>query len=111
LANGQPFTVPGLHVVQTDSDHWVENLAGLGACGTQVFIGFVGTTPQQGHPLLPVLQVAEKSALPSAATEDVDILFTDDAGENTSALFRVLEETVQETYTPVATAGGFVDFQ
>src|SRR5262249_47772445 len=52
LANGQPFERPGLHVVATDSDHWVENLTGLGACGARLFVGLVTDTPQQGHPML-----------------------------------------------------------
>src|SRR5690606_2127696 len=33
LLYGQPFTQAGLHIVATESDHWVENLAGLGGCG------------------------------------------------------------------------------
>jgi altronate dehydratase len=111
LAYGQPLTVPGFHVVQTDSDHWVENLAGLGGCGAQVFLGFVGDTPQQGHPMLPVLQIAEEAALPTAATADVDVVFTADGDANLALLHRLLTSTARGAYTPVASAGGFVDFQ
>jgi len=89
LAYGQPLTVPGFHVVQTDSDHWVENLAGLGGCGAQVFLGFVGDTPQQGHPMLPVLQIAEEATLPAAATADVDVVFTADGDANLALLHRL----------------------
>jgi altronate dehydratase len=111
LAYGQPLTVPGFHVVQTDTDHWVENLAGLGACGVQVFVGFVGTAPQQGHPMLPVLQVAEATVLPASAVADIDALFTDNADENHALLRRLVTATAQRAYAPVASAGGFVDFQ
>jgi altronate dehydratase len=111
LAYGQPMTVPGLHVVQTDSDHWVENLAGLGGCGAQVFLGFVGDTPQQGHPMLPVLQIAEAATLPAAATADVDLVFTADGDANLARLHGLLTATARGAYTPVASAGGFVDFQ
>ena len=111
LAYGQPLTVPGFHVVQTDSDHWVENLAGLGGCGAQVLVGFVGDSVQQGHPMLPVLQIAEAGALPPAAVVDVDAVFTDDGAANAAALQQLVSATVQRTYTPVATRGGFVDFQ
>jgi altronate dehydratase len=111
LAYGQPLTAPGFHVVQTDSDHWVENLAGLGGCGTQVFVGFVGDSVQQGHPMLPVLQIAETGALPAAAVADVDAVLADDSAANEVALQRLVTATVERTYTPVASAGGFVDFQ
>ncbi|MEI6051197.1 MAG: UxaA family hydrolase, partial [Opitutaceae bacterium] len=111
LAYGQPLTAPGFHVVQTDSDHWVENLAGLGGCGVQVFVGFVGDSVQQGHPMLPVLQIAETGALPAAALVDVDHVFTDDRAANRLALQRLVMTTLERTYTPVANSGGFVDFQ
>ena len=111
LAYGQPLTEPGFHVVQTDSDHWVENLAGLGACGVQVFVGFVGVAPQQGHPMIPVLQLAEEATLPAAAAADVDLIFTADGDANLAQLRRLVSATAQRTYTPVASAGGFVDFQ
>lgn len=111
LAYGQPLMVPGFHVVQTDSDHWVENLAGLGGCGAQVFLGFVGDTPQQGHPMLPVLQIAEEATLPTAASADVDVVFTADGDANLALLHRLLTSTARGAYTPVASAGGFVDFQ
>ena len=111
LAYGQPLTAPGFHVVQTDSDHWVENLAGLGGCGVQVFVGFVGDSVQQGHPMLPVLQIAETGALPAAALVDVDHVFTDDRTANRLALQRLVTTTLERTYTPVANSGGFVDFQ
>jgi altronate dehydratase len=111
LAYGQPCTEPGLHLVQTDSDHWVENLAGLGACGVHLFLGLVGESPQQGHPMLPVLQVAERSVLRAAAAQDVDVILNGDVAVDEAVLLRVLADTAQGDYTPVANAGGFVDFQ
>lgn len=111
LAYGQPFTKPGLHLVQTDSDHWVENLAGLGACGVHVFLGLVEDSPQQGHPMLPVLQVAERSTLPAAAAGDVDVILKGDLVADEVELLRVLARTAEGRQTPVASAGGFVDFQ
>ncbi len=111
LAYGQPFTAPGLHVVATDSDHWVENLTGLGACGAHLFLGLVGDTPRQGHPLLPLVQAAEPDVLPAASVADVDLLLTPDADANESALLRLLGAVAQGDLLPVANAGGFVDFQ
>jgi altronate dehydratase len=111
LAYGQPFTTPGLHLVQTDSDHWVENLAGLGACGAQVFFGLVGETSQQGHPMLPVLQIAEPGILPVEAAQDVDLILEGDPAKDEAALLQLLTDTLQGARMPVATAGGFTDFQ
>jgi altronate dehydratase len=111
LAYGQPCTEPGLHLVQTDTDHWVENLAGLGACGVHAFIGLVGDSPQQGHPMLPLVQVAERSVLRAAAAQDVDIVLNGDLAVAEAVMLRVLADTLQGDYTPVANAGGFVDFQ
>ncbi len=111
LAYGQPFTAPGLHLVQTDSDHWVENLAGLGACGVQVFLGLVGDTSQQGHPMLPVLQVAEPGILPASMRPDVDVMLEGDALADEATLLRWLADLAQGVRQPAATAGGFTDFQ
>ena len=111
LAYGQPFTVPGLHLVATDSDHWVENLAGLGGCGAHLFLGLVGDTPQQGHPLLPVVQIASGGALPAAAAADVDLVLTGDPAADETAVLGLLLATAQNEFLPAANAGGFVDFQ
>jgi altronate dehydratase len=111
LAYGQPVTEAGLHLVQTDTDHWVENLAGIGACGVHAFIGLVGDSPQQGHPMLPLVQVAERSVLRASAAQDVDVILNGDLAVDEAVVLRVLADAVQGDYTPVANAGGFVDFQ
>jgi altronate dehydratase len=111
LAYGQPLTGPGLHLVATESDHWVENLAGLGGCGAHVLMGLVGDSPQQGHPLLPVVQVAAPGALATTALVDVDAVLTGDVAVDAATLHDLLVATVQRERQPVANAGGFVDFQ
>ncbi len=110
LAYGQPLTEPGLHVVQTDTDHWTENLAGLGACGAQVFLGMVGDTPQQGHPLLPLWQLAEPGTLSPGAAEDVDLILSGAPTDSQAILGLVVASAAGERQ-PKANAGGFVDFQ
>ena len=111
LAYGQLFTEAGLHVVATDTDHWVENLTGLGGCGVHVFVGLVGDTPQQGHPMLPVLQVAEADTLEAAAMQDVDVVLTGEREANEAIVLRLLCATAQGDAVAKASAGGFVDFQ
>ncbi|MEO6001784.1 MAG: UxaA family hydrolase [Opitutus sp.] len=111
LAYGQPITTDGLHIVATETDHWVENLAGLGGSGVHVLIGLVGDTPQQGHPMLPVVQVAEAGAVGPARIQDVDIVLTGDPESDAAMLLRHLAATVSGETVPTANAGGFVDFQ
>lgn len=111
LAYGQPFAEPGLHLMQTDSDHWVENLTGLGAAGVHVFLGLAGNSSQQGHPMLPVLQVAERGTLPEGATKDIDAILQGEIAEDAAMLLRRVVETARGDYLPSANAGGFVDFQ
>jgi altronate dehydratase len=108
LAYGQPLELPGLHVVATDTDHWVENLTGLGACGAHLFVGLVSDTAQQGHPMLPVLQLAQ-ALLPGAARADIDHVLTGES--DVEAVVRLVLATVRGDYVPASTAGGFVDFQ
>ncbi|RXK54506.1 altronate hydrolase [Oleiharenicola lentus] len=110
LAYGQPLTDAGLHVVQTDTDHWTENLAGLGACGVQVFLGIVGDTPQQGHPLLPLWQLAEAGTLSPGAAEDVDLMLAGEAAD-AGTILGLVAAAVSGERSPKANAGGFVDFQ
>jgi hypothetical protein len=111
LAYGQPLTVPGFHVVATDTDHWGENLAGLGACGAHVFIGDIGDSPQQGHPMLPTLQIAGPASHGQLSSEDIDLMLEGDAADSLEKLRELLLATLRRDYTPVSTAGGFVDFQ
>lgn len=112
LANGEALKNSGLHVVQTDCDHWVENLTSLGACGSHVVIGLVGNTPQQGHPLIPVLQVAETNALPTNSHRDVDGILADATPEAIQAQIKaLLSDTLSDRHAPIANQTGFVDFQ
>jgi hypothetical protein len=111
LIGGQVVTVPGLHIVQTDTDHWVENITAMGASGAHVFLGAVESSSEQGHPLLPVVQVAEPGALPVNAIADVDLVLDGIPGADEAALARILVGTLQGDYMPVASAGGFTDFQ
>jgi altronate dehydratase len=109
LAYGQPFTVPGLHIVATDSDHWVENLTALGACGAHGFVGLVGNSSQQAHPMLPLIQLAGSTFPGSVA--DIDLVLTGDAAADDAAMFALLRAALEGEKAPVANDGGFVDFQ
>ena len=111
LAYGQPVEEAGLHLVQTDTDHWVENVTGLAACGAHVVVGAVGDGPQQGHPLIPVLQVTGAAARGALADADVDLVAVGPRGVALDRLRALVLATVRHEYTPVAQAAGFVDLQ
>jgi altronate dehydratase len=96
--------------VQTDTDHWVENVTGLAACGAHLVVGAVGDGPQQGHPLIPVVQVAGAGVRDVLAEEDVDFVAS---GSKTDPerLVELVLATARRDVVPAAQAGGFVEFQ
>lgn len=111
LAYGQPVTRPGLHVVASETEHWVENLTGLGGCGALLALTVVSDHARQGHPLLPVIQIAEPAQRTCIAAEDIDLFLTDDPAANLTALETLLVAIAQRERLPAANAAGFVDFQ
>lgn len=108
LSNGEAFHTPGLHLVQTESAHWVENLTSLGASGTQIFLGLVGNAPRQAHPLIPVLQVGETDVLPTHHHADVDLVLAEEKPFELNELLRAVRSG---HYLPVANQSNSVDFQ
>jgi altronate dehydratase len=110
LAYGQPVARAGLHLVQTDTDHWVENVTGLAACGAHLIVGAVGDGPQQGHPLVAVLQIAGPAGRANVAEDDVDFVATGAKGE-TDRLIDLVLATARRDAVPAAQAAGFVEFQ
>ncbi|HWA08128.1 MAG TPA: UxaA family hydrolase [Opitutaceae bacterium] len=111
LAYGQPVTQPGLHIVATESDHWVENLTGLGGCGAHLFLTVVRDHARQGHPLVPVIQVAEADQRGKLPADDIDAFLSGQAADDTAALQHLLVAIAQRERTPAALSQGFTDFQ
>jgi altronate dehydratase len=111
LAYGQALARPGLHIVASETDHWVENLTGLGGCGAHLALTIVSGHTRQGHPLLPVIQVAESSQRSVFTPGDVDLFLTGDPTEDSSAIEELLVAVAELKQTPVVNAQGLVDFQ
>jgi hypothetical protein len=111
LAYGQPLRHPGLHIVATETDHWVENLTGLGGCGAHLVLAIVSSHTRQGHPLIAVIQVAEPAQRGILAPEDIDLFLTGIPIEDSGALQKLLVSVAERKCTPVANERGFVDFQ
>ena len=111
LAYGQPLAHPGFHVVASETDHWVENLTGLGGCGAHLALTVVSGHSRQGHPLLPVIQVAEPTERGTLPADDIDLFLTGATVADTALLTREVIAVAQRERVPVANAQGFVDFQ
>jgi len=111
LAYGEPFRQPGLHLVASESEHWVENLTGLAGCGAHLALTVVNEHARQGHPLLPVIQVAEAAQRSVIAPEDIDLFLSGNAASNRADLENLLVAVAQRERIPAANAHGYVDFQ
>ena len=111
LAYGQPLVQPGLHIVASETDHWVENLTGLGACGAHLVLSVVSGHARQGHPMINVIQIAESSQRAAIVADDVDFFLSGDATSDRAALEKLVAEIAGRERTAAASAHGFVDFQ
>jgi altronate dehydratase len=111
LAYGQPITLPGFHVVATETDHRVENMSGLGACGVQSFLSIVNRGAQPGHPFIPVLQFAEAALRGVVPADEIDGFLAGDAEQDSAAILDALLAAAGGSRNPSAIARGNTDFQ
>jgi hypothetical protein len=110
LSYGEAVRLPGFHVVRTESEHWVENIAGLGGCGAHIILGLVSETARPGHPFVPVLQMAAQGST-DLAGEDVDGILSGAAEQDLGAVLRLVLDVAGGTRRAAADAQGNVDFQ
>jgi hypothetical protein len=111
LAYGEPLVREGLQVVATESSHWTENLTGLGGCGAHLALTVVQEHARQGHPLMPVLQVAGPGVLPAAAAAEIDAVLRGEPAADADALLARVARVAGRELVPVANTQGNIDFQ
>jgi altronate dehydratase len=111
LAYGQPIALPGFHIVATETDHRIENMSGLGACGVQVFLSIVNRGAQPGHPFIPVLQFAETDLRGAIPPDEIDGFLAGDAEQDSAAILDALLAAAGGGRNPAAIARGNTDFQ
>jgi altronate dehydratase len=104
LGCGERLAIPGLHVMETPTQHHVETLTGLGATGVDVIVTWVGEEPRQGHPLVPMLQIGAPAAMAG-----VDL--TSDQPDLAGQLAAMLPRIVSGEHRTKATELGNTDFQ
>ncbi len=115
IAYGQVPAKPGLHIMQTPTDHSVETFTGLGATGATVMLALVAGPPLQAHPMVPLIQVASTSDSPftTAYREDFDLVLDPEMEVSAvlAELVRLVAAVASREYTPKLFAEGNVDFQ
>ena len=111
LAYGQAIDQPGFHGIASETEHWVENLTGIGASGAHLFLAIVSGHSRQGHPLLPLVQVAAAEERGRLPVDDIDAFLTGDPVADARELARLIAATASRAFQPRAVAEGLSDFQ
>ncbi len=111
LGYGQTAKRPGYYVMETQTDHWVETLTGLGGTGAQILIAHVAEHPMQGHPMLPVLQISTVPSVREVYASDLDLVLSDAPEENARWIAEMLLKTASRNYTTVSMRQKNTDFQ
>ncbi len=110
LDYGQLARRPGLHIMATPTDHWVETLTGLGATGIELVLAHIGERPVQAHRLLAVLQVTADPLTGARCADDLDLVVAP-GGDLTAELLRVIVGVANREQAPKLNARGNIDFQ
>ena len=106
LGYGQRSKRAGFHIMANPRRHWGETLAGLGASGVEIMLGYVDGHLLAGHPLVPVLQFGGDEASP----DDVDAVLR--AGDDVAGrLLDLLVATLRGERKPKHQLLGNHDFQ
>ncbi len=109
LAYGQKSPGPGLYTMEAPTDHWVENLSGLGATGVELMLAYVSGYPMQAHPMIPLLQVSiRKNKSPQ---QDLDLILDNGPSLWWTSLLGLTLEVASRTYQPKSSAMQNTDFQ
>ena len=114
LAQGQPISAAGFHIMETPVEHWVETITGMGATGVALFLSYAAEHPMQGHPLIPLLQVAEKdSRVGTVYADDLDLLLAEpeDPEAWPNQLLHIVLDVASRRYSPRSVSQGNTDFQ
>jgi altronate dehydratase len=111
LCNGESAPSPGLHIMETQSENWTEILTGLGATGVELVVAHIGDHPQQGHPLVPLLQISCAAQMQNAYGADIDLMLAGDTDHWATQTLELIAKTASRRYEPRARAQGNANFQ
>lgn len=111
LAYGQTANKPGLHVMESPTDHWIETATGLGATGAEMMLAHVSGRPLQAHRMFPLLQTSSDPETIRNHADDLDILLEGAPDEWTERLLDSVSAVASREYTPKLFGAGNTDFQ
>ena len=111
LAYSHRAVMPGFHIMATPTDHPVEILTGLGATGLDAVVAYAGAHPLQGHPLIPVLEIATTADCPPDMAGDLDLVLDGDPQQWPDQILARLGELAAHHYVPTRLSQGNIDFQ
>ncbi len=113
LGYGQPAPEPGLHVMESPTDHSIETFTGLGATGVEAMLAHVVGPPLQSHPMIPLIQVSGEPRTLKRFGRDLDLALAPQAEPEAlaAALLDKLAAVLSRQYTPRLFAQGNTDFQ
>lgn len=102
---------PGLHIMETQTEHWTETLTGLAATGVELMLAHAGEHPLQGHPLVPLLQFSADGGVQTRFAQDMDIALGEDPAEWAGQLLGLLARAASRRHEAKARRQGNADFQ
>ncbi len=111
LAYGELAPGPGLHIMETQTEHWTETLTGLAATGVELMLAHAGEHPLQGHPLVPLLQFSADGGVQTRFAQDMDIALGEDPAEWAGQLLGLLARAASRRHEAKARRQGNADFQ
>ncbi len=113
LAYAQKAEIPGVHLMDCPTQHWVEALSGLGATGVDLVLVHVDRHPVQGHPLIPALQFTTSPTALNKGLMDVDLILnrTEEFQQNLQLLFDTVGSVLSRQLQVKSMQTGNVDFQ
>ena len=111
LSYASKLRTPGFHIMATPTDHPVEILTGLGATGLDAVIAYTGAHPVQGHPLVPVLEIAVAEECPPDVASDLDLLLDGDPQQWPARILADLGDLAAHRTVPTRWLLGNIDFQ
>lgn len=111
LTYGQRLTSAGFHIMEMQSEHWVEMLTGLAASGVELILAYTGEHPVPSHPLVPVLQVTAAESVQQRYGQDLDLNLTGESDKWAEQILQLLVQVLSGQYNPKLHRQGHVDFQ
>jgi len=108
LAYGQTANTPGLHVMESQTRHWVETLTGLGATGVEIILAYSAGYPIQGHPMIPVIDFTDSQ---NRGARSSDLVLDGDEESWPLTLLQRVADVINHRYSPKLGMWGNVEFQ